>query len=811
MNKTLRFAYAILSLFLVSCIAEEAPQVEQEATTLTVGLTDVQTKTYLAEEAEDGYRSVLWDEGDVINVNGSDSSPLTAEQAGFRFADFTFYNTVAPFNVIYPASIYECKASDLAEENVPANTTIINIPVSQKYSPTSFGKGAAILYGYTDKGNSSVELKDLCAAVKITLKKGTDILKSAQVLSNSKSSSIAGKYALDTQTGKYEVLEGVHAVSLEIDEMSLEDGDKSFYFTIPYGSYPEGFTIKFYNKENFPMECKWLKMPGAETAGINIESGKLYEFKPVEFSLGSREVLTGEEWKYLAECINAKNSEWQKKFLDQKTNTIRLGADLVLPEGTPQITEDFKYILDGQNNSIINPNASAALIMTLPKGGAIRNLTIEGEFNVQDAAVSQIEASTFVHSLSDGEIVNCVNKMEINVLAQTVIFGTFAKTVTSGKLVNCVNKADLNINMDASTRTSGAPKSFGGGLVANVFGPTGVALFDNCVNSGNVTITLKVGDAGGVGRAGFAGILGYVHGAKADKYPHMINCTNEGQVRLMMETTPQSTTLPKAQYSVGGIVGLAAELAKSGGKFECSALDKEATNCYLIMENCRNTALIQNNAVSSVASTDYTTKIYTGGLAGTLLGMKENPAKIINCVNTGEVVPYSVNVDPYYRSAVCGVCGGLIGVGGNVDIEGGEINAKVGSSTAHTFSTAGVLGLALSKFSIKGLKVKTDIVRIAAKDISPDDHALAVTSNTSKYKVDLKDSEISGCSFDGSFSLYSTKSYDTRKAENKPQVPSTLEPVTKLDIESGQKIVATSYTNEAITLKDNVFGGTVNQ
>ena len=46
MNKTLLFAYAILSLFLVSCIAEEAPQVEQEAATLTVGLTDVQTKTY---------------------------------------------------------------------------------------------------------------------------------------------------------------------------------------------------------------------------------------------------------------------------------------------------------------------------------------------------------------------------------------------------------------------------------------------------------------------------------------------------------------------------------------------------------------------------------------------------------------------------------------------------------------------------------------------------------------------------------------------------------------------------------------------
>ena len=367
---------------------------------------------------------------------------------------------------------------------------------------------------------------------------------------------------------------------------------------------------------------------------------------------------------------------------------------------------------------------------------------------------------------------------------------------------DCENKAAMNINMDVSTRTSGAPKSFGAGLVAACFKPTGVATMENCVNSGNITITIKVDDngAGGVGRAGYAGIMGYVSGTTVDKYPKLINCTNRGEVKLLFEGTAKS----KAQYSVGGIVGLSASLSTSGvGAYESSSLDKDASNCYLYMEKCTNSALIQNNATSSASSAEYQAKVYTGGIAGTLLGMKDNHAKIIDCKNTGEVMPYTVNESPYYRAAVCGVCGGFLGAGGNVDIEGGEVNAKVGSAKTHTFATAGVIGCALSKFSIKGVKVKADIVRIAANDISPNDHALAVTSNTDKYSVDLTGSEISGCSFAGSLSLSSTRTYDTTKKDNDPSKEAVT--VVNKDNLNNYMIVAKSYTKGGITLNNNVF------
>ena len=809
MNKELSFVSALLSLSLLGCIKEEAPQLEQQQTKVSVSLATVQTKTYLDTEVVNGHRSVYWDEGDAINVNGSESVPLTAEQAGQRSADFTLYNCTVPFNVIYPASICEGYASaDKPVENVPAGNAVLNIPAVQKYSPTSFGKGSAILYGYGKDEKTPVELKNLCGAVKVTLKEGAEILNRALLVSNSKSSPIAGRYALDPQSGKYTVLDGVLTVSLEIEEVSLADGARSFYFTIPQGSYPEGFTIRFYNKEGFPMECQWLKMPGAEADGVTVEGGRLYEFKAVEYVAGKKEIMTGEEWKLIAEKLNSKDLSWEDTYLD-KTNTIRLGADIVLPEGTPRITGTFKYILDGQGFSITNNNATDALIKDLPKGGVIRDLILAGNLKYENLETSQIEVSSFVYTLSGGEIENCVNRMQFDVKARTVIFGSFARTITAGTMSGCVNEADMNIYMSVAENTAGA-KSFGGGLVATCFSPTGVSLLENCENRGNVTVTMKVDEdgKGGVGRAGFAGVLGYVSGATSEKYPKLINCTNSGQVKLLSE----GAAAVKTQYSVGGIVGLSAGLPKSldGFTYQYSSLDISATNCYLYMENCVNTGLIQNNATSSCGSAEYHGKIYTGGIAGTVLGIKENHAKIINCTNKGEVLPYTVNADPYYRAAVCGVCGGILGAGGNVDIEGGEVNAKIGSGKTHSFATAGVIGLALSKFSIKGLKVKADITRIAANDISPDDHALAVTNNTSKFKTDLSGSEISGCSFAGSFALSATASYDTRNADNTPVPPSEVVPVTETDIASGQKIVSASYTKGGITLKDNTFLTTAN-
>ena len=775
---------------------------------MSVSLASVQTKTYLGE-VDGNVRQVYWSEGDAVSMNGFASDVLTADQAGKATADFKFYNGSVPYRVIYPASI--CK------EFTPDGMVTVDVPATQEYSSDSFGKGSAILYGYSDVEGSPVVLHNLCGAVKVSLKSEAGaMIKRAVLISNDKTVPVAGTFVIDPQTGAYTVSEGVKSISLNIDQVTVDaNGQQSFYFTVPYGSYPAGFTVKFYDSDLRPMECSWLRGKDATEAGVTIAAGKLYEFNPVDFIPGKKEILTGEDWKYIAEQINAGKTDWKAAYLDG--NTIRLGDDIVLPEGTPRIVSNFTYELDGKGYSITNPSASDALIKTLPRGGVIRNLTMAGEMKTPDATKTLVEVAAFVHTISGGKIEDCVNEMVFNVDSKRVIFGAFARTFSAGEINRCVNNADMNITMDLASQksddlSSADFKGFGGGLVATCFEPTtGSPVFNDCVNNGDLNISVNTVGLG-LARAGFAGVLGYIS-LKADAkykeyYPILKNCTNNGDVTFSYVDNSANS---KIQCSVGGIVGLSAALISTKSTSPTSdvkygAISASADHYHVEIENCTNTGRINNNATSSVTAAEFNSKIYTGGIAGALLGSSKNQAKIKNCTNTGEVIPYSVKVNPYSRASICGVSGGILGLGGYVDIEGGVMNAKVGSAQTRSFATAGVIGLAVHKFSIKDMSVNADISMIQTDDkYTKNSHALAVTNNTEILETDLSGSEITGCQFAGSFLISCSGTYNSA-----PVIPTEITHVTADDFPAGTNVVSKSYTKGGITMSDNTYWSNVN-
>ena len=810
MKKELLFISAFLLSVLSGCVNETLQPESSKELKVSVSLASVQTKTYLGEDDDnDNVRQVYWSPGDAVSMNGFASDELTAGQAGKATADFKFYNGSVPYRVIYPASI--CK------EFTPDGMVTVDVPATQEYSSDSFGKGSAILYGYSDIEDSPVVLHNLCGAVKVSLniQAGTTI-KRAVLISNDKTVPVAGTFVIDPQTGAYTVSEGVKSISLNIDQVTVDaDGQQSFYFTVPYGSYPAGFTVKFYDSDLRPMECSWLRDKDATNAGVNIAAGKLYEFNPVDFIPGKKEILTGEDWKYIAEQINAGKTDWKAAYLDG--NTIRLGDDIVLPEGTPRIVANFTYELDGKGYSITNPSASDALIKTLPSGGVIRNLTMAGEMKTPDATKTLVEVAAFVHTISGGKIEDCVNEMVFNVDSKRVIFGAFARTFSAGEINRCVNNADMNITMDLASQksddlSSADFKGFGGGLVATCFEPTtGSPVFNDCVNNGDLNILVNT-DGLGLARAGFAGILGYIS-LKADAkykeyYPILKNCTNNGDVTFSYVDNSANS---KIQCSVGGIVGLSAALISTKSTSPTSdvkygAISASVDHYHVEIENCTNTGRINNNATSSVTAAEFNSKIYTGGIAGALLGSSTNHAKIKNCTNTGEVVPYSVKVNPYSRASVCGVSGGILGLGGYVDIEGGVMNAKVGSAQTRSFATAGVIGLTVHKFSIKDMSVNADISMIQTDDkYTKNSHALAVTNNTEILKTDLSGSEITGCQFAGSFLISCSGTYNSA-----PVTPTEITHVTADDFPAGTNVVSKSYTKGGIVMENNTYWSNVN-
>ncbi len=790
MNRTILLISFVAALLAAGCVKESGQSETPPVTKVGVSLAEVATKTWLDPQTDEtNIRKVYWSEGDVINVNGFPSIPLTAEQADKSVADFLFYNGEAPFSVIYPASV--CENSSYDQDGA----ITITIPSVQEYSPTSFGNGAAILYGYGEE--QPVMLNNLCGAVQVTLKDAATKIVRAVLFSNGgkDTAPVAGSFRLNPQTGECTVLSGVGSISLDVSEVALEAEGQSFYFAVPKGEYPEGFTFRFYDELGTAMECKWLDdSKDTEHEGVTVKGGRLYEFKPVDFVPGGMTILSEADWLYIAEQINDGNDAWKKLYLDSETNSVRLGADIVLPADAPEISE-FAAILDGCRHTITIQGALKPLVRNLT--GGIKDLTIAG--NVTAYAVpAEGEAAAlvpFADVLEGGTLEYCTNKVNISIesCVADAAFAGFVKTAKGGTIRGCVNEGNISVVSDCSSTSRSI---YGGGFVAMATDLSSQLLVNDCTNKGSIYVKVSVPVESmslGAKDVGVGGIIGRIHSGDTDKYVKISDCTNEKELKLdCCEATSKAATY---QYSLGGIVGLSASL--TGSKL-VSPVSKDSY--YLVVENCSNTAPLYHNSITRCGSGDIDSKIFTGGIAGALFGLKDNHAVISGCTNTGAVVPY---IGGYYRQAFMSVCGGLVGVGGYLDITGGKVDAVVGSTGAFSFAQAGIIGTVLTTFSISGVEVSVDIQMAEAEKYTLDNYALAVTSNKifKSSLMSLSGSKIEKCRFKGSFAI-SRGAYSSSSLT----LPAPGTPVSVTEDDFMDFIVSKSYTGtDIIVSDDNTF------
>ena len=103
MRKT-TIAILMLAGLLLSC-SKEAPKASEADFSLRASMPCADTKTSLGAKSE-GVYPVLWSQGDVIMVNGVQSKPLTAQEAGSSNAVFHFASAVsAPYQVFYGTTV----------------------------------------------------------------------------------------------------------------------------------------------------------------------------------------------------------------------------------------------------------------------------------------------------------------------------------------------------------------------------------------------------------------------------------------------------------------------------------------------------------------------------------------------------------------------------------------------------------------------------------------------------------------------------------------------------------------------------------
>ena len=248
------------------------------------------------------------------------------------------------------------------------------------------------------------------------------------------------------------------------------------------------------------------------------------------------------------------------------------------------------------------------------------------------------------------------------------------------------------------------------------------------------------------------------------------------------------------QYSLGGIVGLSATLESS------SLANPLAAGCYYLeIEDCVNSADLYNNSISRCGSHEIQTKVYTGGIAGAVFGQKDKHAVLKNCTATGNIIPY---IGPFVRQAFPAVCGGMVGIGGYLNITGGKVEATIGTDKAFTYALAGVIGTALTPITISGVEDTVDILKVDTSSYSVDNHALAVTcyEKIGAAWKSVSGSKVEKCKFAGSYTVTNGE-----YSKDSLSVPAPGESVA-VTVDNFRSLIVAEKSGTGISVaEDNVF------
>lgn len=779
----------LTTLLCCSCNVEEpAGKPNDGASALHVGISCIQSKTWLdyANKVAGQPIKVYWSDGDKINVNGISSLSLSVEEGSkTTVADFSLYGVEAPYNVIYPASIVTELIYD--EEGYIS----VELPSSQAYHPTSFAEGSAIMCGYSE--GTEVTLSNLCAAVRVNVQ-GTDKVVSATVVSSS--APLCGQFKLNPQSASLVPVEGLTELSLEFTEnITLSEGGVDFFFTIPAGDYSEGLSFFFKNIDGRNLECIWRP----QTA---LEAGKLYSFNDVEYVPGAKDITTVEDWEEFAAAVNAEPEETEKaeainKYL-YKGGYVRLGADIQANTLTP-ITKEFPYVFDGNGHSLTY-SATSSLFDKL--SGEIRDLTLNGELTLSG------EGAPFVRQLFPGaSIKGCTNNMNVTFVIHNagVYVAGFAAVLTTLKtegevitttIKDCTNNGSLTGTsscQDLSTAYNVAIGGIAGDVRSGGSGNVPYSIvMENCKNAGNIILTpIPPADHTTIGM-GLTGIGGLVGTFRSSLSVTMDDCDNSGNITLSAKEMKTDKGMKAYSICMGGIIGC--------GTY-ASGVGLTLTGHDISITGCDNSGVLYNCGDNYSTTATGNNKVYTGGIAGALVGLETDYASVKNCTSTGDILPYDIVAGEQdvvsARPAYCAVAGGLIGYGGYLDMSDCVVNCQIGNGKRPMVAWGGLVGFLVRPFRLEdsSIHMRGYFQRIAAFKMNR--AVIAVVP----CKCGSKEADVDGSQITGNLLLsgYILSSGSTLASDDKSNLAATLTTKVCYDIDKAKSylVAGEGFTSNA--------------
>jgi len=628
-------------------------------TTLTLSLDD--TRTQLGEKA-DGVYPLTWAENDAISVNGSVSNALTENEAGATTATFTFKNgfgeNPTSYFVAYPATSTNNQVVFAAEQTHTSNTT--------------FGNGAAVMYGYaTDLSN--VTLKHLTGVLKIGLVSETTtpaFIKEVRI-STVDRKPIAGAFNVDAE-GKFTPVKDATSEVITYKAASdagipvpvgtaTSENPAYIHVTVPAGVYGELY-VTVESADGVMYKTVTTNSSKPLNAGTVRELTNNLVLAPTAeteaFMIADYSDLY--EYKLAVEGGNARNAVLVNDIEVPNINDPQLPT--WEPINAPNYTGSFNgngYAIKGLYAPLFNVTAASF------KGVHIDAIAVETLTPNFGAFARQIIATTnepkVEHCSVSGSIVIKTDATPENEnVATDAAIGAFVGVASGVHFENCANSATITINQVSTTKNMLVPT---GGIVGYTDTANGLfTQFTNCTNSGDITFN----DNSGYAEPSLAGIVGYYEGLLA--VVTFDNCSNSGDL----------TTTANSSYrnlNIAGIMGISIGIVSNPKKisFTNSVVN---SGIITVKGNCSNAVRIGGivgYAKNRVHITYNTTVTNKGAITfegttnrariGGIVGVQDD-FSAMNCYDD-VVVSEEAKITANGEATSSLICGGIVGYTSN--------------------------------------------------------------------------------------------------------------------------------------------------
>lgn len=674
--------------------------------TFTGSLDEVETKTtiwYDNKRIEAGKCPTMFMEADYITVNGVKSGKMNkldehGTQVSFNVEGVTgpYYAVTAAQNKGYENGVYTIQV------NGTGNAQDYRLVNGNK--SISFDSVADILAAYSEDKTLQFKHMTTFYAISVDTENSSvkDNIRAIYIRQAGDTPNIAGQWSLSFEgEGHIPTLTPKSlstVISYDCSEKNADGNaqgvaqDKVMMVGVPAYNYADGLIITLKDVND---KFASYKIPASQTQ-LAGKGGVIIPFTP-KFNPGPGKIMSAKDWNEFADFINdAPTKDWDiYRWIGDGSNTITLGADINDDEvELKSVTAEFKYVFDGNGKTITRKNATSSLFSDLT--GEIRNLTLDGKLTL-----SKAEDAPFVKNIHAGaKITGCTNNMDVtfNIKTHCYVTGIAAVAVrcdTEGmeslEISNCTNNGSITGTVDVSSANYNVAVA---GILGDVRAGTGNVQYDvllkNCTNNGEIKVSPKSGDdsTNGMLLCGVGGIVGYLRNSKSIT---LNNCDNTKPITLSAENISSKTGLKAGATAVGGIIGIGTNA--SGGL--------SLTGQKITLVDCDNRATIYNCAVNASAGEESDNKVYTGGLAGALVGKSNEYATITSCSSTGDVFTYDVcGENAATTSATSAVAGGFIGFGGNLNMDKCTVDCQLGNGYRQSVAWGGVLGFAMRPFDL---------------------------------------------------------------------------------------------------------------